>query len=188
MVLSFFVVLGGVKTGCPLSSILFLLCVNPFIDLVIKNCDQPKLSVTRICADDFGSALRSLSVFKSQSKVVYLAARCAGLHLNPAKCVSIITACNLTEHLVSAIRAWLLVNIPEFADIIIANSGNFLGWHLGRQGALLSFAAPIKKFSNRVHEIVAGKAPAAPSIIRYNQRAPSVLSYVCQFAVPPRGI
>ena len=180
-----FEVLGGVKTGCPLSSILFLLCVNPFIDLVIKRCDQPKLSVTRICADDFGSALRSLVVLKTQAKIFYLAARCAGLHLKPSKCVLIITACNLTEQLVSAIRAWLLVNVPEFADVIIASSGKFLGWHLGRQSDVLSFAAPIKKFANRVHEIVAGKAPAAPSIIRYNQRVPTVLSYVSQFAEPP---
>ena len=45
-----FEVLCGVRTGCPLSSILFLLCVNPFVDLVIRRCDAPKLSVTRICA------------------------------------------------------------------------------------------------------------------------------------------
>ena len=157
--------LGGVKTGCPLSSILFLLCVNPFIDVVILRCDQPKLSVTRICADDFGSALRSLSVLKIQAPVSFLAARCAGLHLKPSKCVLIITICNLTEQLVSLIRAWLVVNVLEFADIIIASSGKFLGWHLGRQGAVLSFAAPIKKFCNRIHEIVAGKAPANPSVI-----------------------
>ena len=122
---------------------------------------------------------------KCKLEFFYLAARCAGLHLKPAKCVLIITACNLTEHLVNSIRAWLSVNVPEFVDIIIANSGKFLGWHLGRQGAVLSFAAPIKKFSDRVHEIVAGKAPAAPAIIRYNQRGPSVFSYVCQFAEPP---
>ena len=79
----------------------------------------------RICADDFGSALRSLSVLKTQSRVFFLAARCAGLHLKPSKCVLIITACNLTDHLVSAIRAWLLVHILEFADIIIASSGFF---------------------------------------------------------------
>ena len=43
-----FQVLGGAKTGCPLSSILFLLCCNPFIDLVMRLSDGPKLSVTRI--------------------------------------------------------------------------------------------------------------------------------------------
>ena len=93
---------------------------------MIKKYDQPKLSVTRICADDFGSALRSLSVLKIQVSVFFLAARCAGLHLKPFKCVLIIIVCNLNEHLVHSIRAWLLVNILEFVDIIIANSGIFL--------------------------------------------------------------
>ena len=60
-----------------------------------------------------------------------------------------------------------------------------MGWHLGRQGAVLSFAAPIKKFGNRVLEIVSGRAPATSSIVRYNQRGPAVLSYVSQFAEPP---
>ena len=115
----------------------------------------------------------------------FLAARCAGLHLKTKKCVLIITACNLTEWLISAIRNWLVVNVPEFAEIAIADSGFFLGWHLGRLGNIVSYAAPIKKFGNRAAEIVAGKAPATSSIVRYNQRGPSVLSYVAQFAGPP---
>ena len=129
--------------------------------------------------------LYGVSVLKIQAAVFFLAARCAGLHLKPFKCVLIIAVCKLTEHLVNSIRAWLLVNVPEFVDIIIANSGKCLGWHLGRQGAVLSFAAPVKKFANRVHELVAGKAPATSAMMRYNQHGPTVLSYVSQFAEPP---
>ena len=87
--------------------------------------------------------------------------------------------------MISDIRSWLLTNVPEFAEIIIADSGKFSGWHLGRQGAFLSLAAPIKKFGNRVLEIVSGRAPATSSIVRYNQRGTAVLSYVSQFAEPP---
>ena len=107
------------------------------------------------------------------------------MRLKPAKCVLIVSACNLTDHLVASIRSWLEVNVPAFSNIIIAASGKFLGWQLGRHSVSLSFAAPIKKFSNRVQEIVMGKAPAATSIFRYNQRAASVLSYVAQFVEPP---
>ena len=101
-----------------------------------------------------------------------------------SKCVLSISACNLTEQLVASIKEWLAVDVPEFANIIIDAPGPFLGWQLGRQSALLSFSAPITKFTNRVQEIVMGKAPARTSIIRFNQRGPAVLSYVSQFAEP----
>ena len=51
----------------------------------------------------------------------------------------------------------------------------------------MSFAAPVKKYINRVQEIVVGSAPSTVSIIRYNQRAVPVLSYVSQFAIPPKS-
>ena len=57
-----FEVFGGVRTGCPLSSILFFLCCDPFIDVVLWLSDGPRCSVTWVCADDFGSALKSLSL------------------------------------------------------------------------------------------------------------------------------
>ena len=42
-----------------------------------------------------------------------------------------------------------------------------------------------KKYSSRVLSICEGKAPSTVSILRYNERAVSVLSYVAQFASPP---
>ena len=139
-----FEILGGVKTGCPLSSILFLLGVNPFIDLFLWLSDGPKCSVTRICADDFGSALKCLSSLRTQASIFRVAAKYAGLILKPVKCVLLVTACELSGHLITSIRNWLGINVPEFKDIIIASSGNFLGWTLGRQSATLSWEAPIK--------------------------------------------
>ena len=54
----------------------------------------------------------------------------------------------------------------NFKDIIIAESGNVVGWYLGRQSATLSFAAPVKKYINRVHEIVVGSARCSGSVTR----------------------
>ncbi len=180
-----FNLLGGVKTGCPLSSMLFLLGVNPIVFLFLLLSDTPKFSNTRICADDFGSVLRSLDTLMIQASVLRAARLASGLHLKPVKCVLIVSCTELNPALVQAIRAWLLVNTPEFADFAIQASGKYLGWHLGVNAVNISFVAPVNKFVNRIEEICLGRAPTIPSVLRYNQRAVSVLSYVAQFAVPP---
>ena len=78
-----FRVQAGVETGCPLSSILFLLGINPVIDLFLRLSDGPSLSVTRVCADDFGSALRHLSILRVHASIFRLAAKTTGLRLKP---------------------------------------------------------------------------------------------------------
>ena len=161
-----FEVFGGVRTGCPLSSILFLLCCDFFRFSMNRLSDGPSLSVTRVCADDFGSALKSLNTLRRQESIFDLAAKCVGLVLKPAKCVLIITVLRLSPLLIQSIRNWLAVNVPQFSNIVIAESGKFLGWHLGRHSAILSYAALIKKFANRVQGICLGKAPAAVALVR----------------------
>jgi hypothetical protein len=180
-----FFVLGGVNTGCPLSSMLFLLGVNPIIHLFIWLSDGPKLSVTRVCADDFGSALKTLSALKNQAAIFRAASGITGLHLKPSKCVLIISCVELTDFVREAVTNYVKANVPDFGDFRIQASGKYLGWHLGRDSEELSFADPIKKFRDRVFEVASGQAPATSSIIRYNQRAVTVLSYVAQFAPPP---
>jgi hypothetical protein len=68
------------------------------------------------------------------------------LILKPSKCVLIITVLRLSPLLIQSIRNWLAVNVPQFSDVVIAESCKFLGWHLGRHSAILSFAAPFKRF------------------------------------------
>ena len=82
-----FYVFCGVKTGCPLSSILFLLCVNPIIDLFRLLSDSPGFSATRVCADDFGSALQSLFRIRCQASIFKFAeavAKSSFQHVNSA--------------------------------------------------------------------------------------------------------
>ena len=180
-----FRVLGGVKTGCPLCSILFLLGINPIVDLFLLLTDGPKVAVTRICADDIGSALSELKWFKRQAAIFKLAAKAAGLHLKESKCVLIVSGCELTDDIVHGIRRWLRRHAPSSENMRIESSGKYLGWALGRDGHVQSFKGPIDKYRDRVLEVVAGNAPATQAILRYNQRAVPVLSFVSQFAPPP---
>ena len=181
-----FYVLGGVKTGCPLSSLLFLLGINPIVDLFILISDGPKLSTTRVCADDFGSALKMLKSLKRQASIFRMCSKVSGLQLKPVKCVLVFTGIELTNSIIFAIRNWLKKHIPEFADFKIQSSGKYLGWYLGKNSVKLSFEAPLAKYQSRVSEVVQGKAPISASIVRYNQRCIPCISYVSQFANPCR--
>ena len=121
-----FEVSGGVKTGCPLSSILCLLCCSRFIYLMMRICDGPSLSVNRICADDFGSALKSLKTLRHQAPIFDLAAKCAGLTLKPAKCVLIITVLRLSPLLIQSIRNWQSINGRNFRTLSFQSLVSFL--------------------------------------------------------------
>ncbi len=55
-----FFALAGVKTGCSLSATLFLLAMNPIIEMFNLLSYSQNLSRTCLCADDIGSTLRCL--------------------------------------------------------------------------------------------------------------------------------
>jgi len=179
---------GGAKTGCPASSILFLLAVNPIVDMFLLLCDGPKLATTRICADDIGSALRKLRDIKRQASIFNIAAAVAGLHLKDVKCVLIFTGIEVNDELKTAVTNWLRANVPAFEHFKVSSSGKYLGWILGQDSCRLSYSEPLRKYSSRVLNICDGHAPSTVSILRYNERAVSVLSYVAQFASPPEDI
>lgn len=168
-----------------MSSILFLLCVNPIIDLFRFVSGGLGFSATRVCADDFGSALQSLFRIKCQASIFKLAEKVAGLFLKPVKCVIIASGIELSDEIEAAIKLWLSIHVPEFEDFSIASCGKYLGYYLGRNGEFRSFDGPFDKLEQRVHEIVDANAPVTSGIIRFNQRAAPVLSYVSQFALPP---
>ena len=179
-----FDVKNGVKTGCPLSSLLFLLGVNPVVDMFNLLSDGPKMSCTRVCADDFGSALRCLSALRTHASIFKLATRCTGLKLKSSKCVLVVTCVELSEVVVQAIRSWLRAEVPLLADIDIQSSGKYLGWFLGQGSVQLSFKEPLERFSKRLDELVGGVAPAPLAMNSYNQKLVPLISYVAQFAVP----
>ena len=76
-----FAILRGVKTGCPLSSILSLWGINPIVELFIIMSDSQSLSVTRVCADDLGSSIKHFLVLIRQVSILRIAAKACGLHL-----------------------------------------------------------------------------------------------------------
>ena len=93
------------------------------------------------------------------------------------KCVLIFSLDSLTPATIRVIKDWLKLNVPDFADFIIAPAGKYLGWYLGRNAVTLSFSSPFSKYAARVQEVFDGAAPSATSIVKYNQQAVPVFSY-----------
>ena len=128
--------------------------------------DSQGLACPRICADDFGSALKHLETIKKQFSVFKLASQVSGLDLKPEKCVISVSIVEHIKLVENAIREWLRVNVFEFASFLIQRSGEYFGWILGRDSINLSFKEPVCKFVNRVEEVVSGSAPATSAILR----------------------
>jgi len=87
--------------------------------------DDRGCSITRVCTDDFGSALRAMNTLRTHSSAFDLARRVAGLCLKPSKCVLVISCFALREETVLALRTWLRVNVLAFAEFIIADAGKY---------------------------------------------------------------
>lgn len=147
---------------------MFILCLNPFIDFVLNwLSDNLRFPITRACADDFGSNLDQLCRNKIQASIFKLAQSVAGLDLTPCWCIIITTCITISDELIHAAKLWLMDNDPECYDFLISSSGKYWGWYIGMDSASLSFQDPIKKFVHRIHEVVAGSAPATIVILRY---------------------
>ena len=77
---------SGVLQGCPLASLLFVLTMEPFVQLFNNFLDSQQLGRTCLCADDVGIVFKSWFDLVKVFKVFYLAERAAGLKLKPRKC------------------------------------------------------------------------------------------------------
>jgi len=164
---------------------MFLLCINPFVDLIDMLCDSRRISKTCLCADDVGAALQQLQDLRILFQIFRLCARISRMELKPSKCFLVITCITLSDEVKSAVKAWLANHIPEWVDFHIVSTGKYLGAWLGIEGEQKTWEEPAKKFQKRTIEISEGKAPSLPTIIRYNERCVPVFSYISQISLPP---
>ena len=102
------------------------------------------------------------------------------MHLKPSKCFIIVSCVQLTPELIHCIRSWLATNLPEWKDFSIVPKGKYLGVFLGWDAIKESYAGPCTKYLERVEDIRSAGAPSLVSILRYNERAASVFSFVAQ--------
>ena len=104
---------NGVLQGCLLAALLFVIAMDPFVQLFNNAIDSMSVGVTCLCADDIAIALKSWAQLVDVYRIFLLARRAAGSTLQPIKCFLVPLSAPLSPHIISCVRDFLVANTPE---------------------------------------------------------------------------
>jgi hypothetical protein len=181
-----YLILSGILQGCPLSGTLFVFVIDPL--LWMFRCHLNK-AIIRACADDVGAALKRLADLALLHKLFSEFRSVSPLTLKPAKCVIIMTACDLSAGSLEFIRQWLAVNIPDWRHMKIQGRAKYLGMYLGPEAGAVQWDKPLEKSKGRVSEINATSglisfAIRQFAIRQFSCKAVSVLGHEADGSLP----
>jgi hypothetical protein len=182
-----FLILSGIIQGCPLAGTCFALAIDPFLSKFKQEIEDRGLGIIRACADDIGAALRSVTVLPKIAETFKNAEVLAGLTLNLKKTNFLPLNVPLSATATSHLKGWLSKHVPHWSDVQIVDCARYLGAFLGPKSAHVAWESPIAKWANRTSVIAASGAPVGVSVMLYNTRALSTLSYVAQFSFIPQS-
>ena len=172
---------AGVRQGCPLSSIIFVIATDSITRYLEANLGPT--DCLRAYADDIAILLHDVVCqleFLHDAFVKIEAATC--LALNKRKCVML--PCWKWEH--AQALAILQEDAPNWTEFRVDWKAIYLGFGVGINGYNESWVKPITKLIARMHDVRAAGAGLAASMVLYNIFCVSVLSHVAQIRPPPR--
>ena len=176
-----FAITAGIRQGCPLSPLLFVLVTEPFnrrLDVVEGRRERCAF------ADDLALVGANGRRAWPQLRVLFSDfAAASGLHLNLAKTVLLPLWTWQSE---VAAAAWRRA-VPEWESVRVAHSGPYLGFEVGPAAADISWVAPIRKFKEAVSTWAANSPGMHLTTLAYNMYAVSRLQYVAQLHGEPPG-
>jgi hypothetical protein len=172
---------AGVRQGCPLSPLLYAIAADLMLTTLTRCCAGGTI---RAFADDTATVVTE---FWRDAPLIQNAfnefERISGLALNHAKCVIIpLNVLPLVEF-----QSLLRRSIPQWADMVIAESGTYLGFSVGPGKLDSSWDKPTKKFLERVRQWQGMQLGLQYDALAYNAFGMSVLSYICQLESPRSG-
>jgi hypothetical protein len=179
-----FTIMSGVKQGCPLSPLLFVIATDPFLR-ALEAAIAPR-SLVRGYADNIALVLQN--VWKEAEGVSLLfnnLAKMSGLHLKPKKCVLIpLWPCMIGR----AFSALLKEQVPTWADFQIDVKGKYLGVWLGPGAGTSSWDEPLRKYVTQAEYIASLKLGLAMTALLYRIFALSAFSFVVQICPIPERV
>ena len=173
----------GIRQGCPLSPLLFAVVADILLRIIKKRMGNQ--GVARAFADDTAMALKNIGDLNYLLEIFDDYGDISNLRLNLAK--TVVIPLFLPQNWLEA-RRIVLGTVPRTELMKITLSAMYLGVHLGPEGFLQGWQAPIAKFTERINKWGSIFLGVLGDTKTYKIFCFSVLQFYLQFYELPEGI
>ena len=173
-----FLLLAGVRQGCPLSPLLYATVAEVLLDRIEEQCPN---TLARAYADDTALVCED---FEAEGPILEKLLRefeeVSGLRLNLQKCIII----PLGTKDVGAFRRQRDNWVPGWRTMLVEGCGKYLGFWVGPTKGEKSWTEPLQKFQTRCTTWAEQGMGLYLQTQAYNTFAQSTLMYIAQLEIP----
>ena len=124
--------------------------------------------------------VESISTLRKVAKIFDVIKKISNLGLKIKKCVLVPLGGPLTEDLLAKVKNFLNDHVPQWANVRIQDSGEYLGFWVGPKIKEKVWSKAEAKWDSRARSIAAAKLAPSLGVEQYNSRAVSTMGYVAQ--------